>query len=122
MEALRLSDRIGVMDQCGIRQVGSAEDVMNRPADEVVASLVGIGTIVSGQVIATAGDTFSVAVGDREIESIGQFTVGEIVGVYVRPENVALSIASFEGTNPSLRTSARNVFPGTVTGVTHMGF
>jgi tungstate transport system ATP-binding protein len=122
MEALRLSDRIGVMDRGGIRQVGSAEDVMNRPVDEVVASLVGIGTIVSGQVVATAGDTFSVAVGDREIESIGQFTLGETVGVYVRPENVTLSIASFEGANPSLLTSARNVFPGTVTGVTPMGF
>jgi tungstate transport system ATP-binding protein len=122
MEALRLSDRIGVMDKGGIRQIGSAEDVMNRPLDEVVASLVGIGTIVSGRVVENHGDTFSVRVGEKEIESIGRFSVGEMVGIYIRPENVTLSIPFSQAAGTVLHTSARNVFPGTVRSVTPMGF
>jgi tungstate transport system ATP-binding protein len=122
MEALRLSDRIGVMDHGRIRQIGSTEDVMNRPVDEVVASFVGIGTVVSGRVVENRGDTFSVRVGEREIESVGRFSVGETVGIYIRPENVTLSIPLFQPDGSSLQTSARNVFSGIVRSVTPMGF
>ena len=122
MEALRLSDRIGVMDRGGDTsgrfRRGSDEQTRRRGS--------GLPCRYRNDHFRTGrgahGDTFSVAVGDREIESIGQFAVGETVGVYVRPENVTLSIPSSEDTNPSFQTSARNVFPGTVTGVTPMGF
>jgi tungstate transport system ATP-binding protein len=121
-EALRLSDRIGVMDCGGIRQIGSLEEVMNRPVDEVVASLVGVGTIISGQVVENKGDTFSVAVGNREVESVGQFAAGETVGIYIRPENVTLSSGHSHNPGVPFQTSARNVFSCTITGVTPMGF
>jgi tungstate transport system ATP-binding protein len=122
MEALRLSDRIGVMDHGKIRQIDSAEEVMNRPVDEVVASFIGIGTVISGRVIESRGDTFSVAAGGREIESIGQFAIGETVCIYIRPENVTLSIHPSENRSAPVQTSARNVFSCTVTGVTPFGF
>ncbi|RPJ04884.1 MAG: ABC transporter ATP-binding protein, partial [Deltaproteobacteria bacterium] len=41
-EALRLSDRIAVMNRGKILQIGSPEDVMNRPSNEFVASFVGV--------------------------------------------------------------------------------
>jgi tungstate transport system ATP-binding protein len=122
MEALRLSDRIGVMVQGRMRQVGPAEDVMNRPIDEVVASFVGTGTIISGQVTESKEDTFLVKVGNRHIESIGRFAVGETIGVYIRPENVTLSVPPRNGSTPSSQTSARNVFPAVVTSVVPIGF
>ena len=46
MEALRLSDRIAVMNGGKILQVGSPEEVMNHPVDEFVASFVGVETIL----------------------------------------------------------------------------
>ncbi len=122
LEALRLADRIGVMDKGGIRQIGSTEEVMNRPTDEVVASLIGTGTVVSGRVIERHQDGFSVLVEGKEIETVGDYSVGERVSIYVRPENVTLSIPSPENGDIRHRTSARNVFPGTITSVTSMGF
>jgi tungstate transport system ATP-binding protein len=73
MEALRLSDTIAVMESGWILQKGPAEDVMNKPVDEAVASLVGIGTTVTGVVAGCDGDTVVLKVGDREIETIGDF-------------------------------------------------
>lgn len=119
MEALRLSDRIAVMDRGGIRQVGLAEDVMNKPADETVASFVGAGTVLSGQVTENRGDTFLIKVGDREIESSGHFAQGETVSIYIRPENVTLSVPHEK--DAPLETSARNVLRGRITDVIPLG-
>jgi len=121
MEALRLSDRMAVMGRGRIHQVDAPGEVMSRPADEFVASFLGAGTILTGQVEESRGDTFAVAVGDKKIESIGNLAAGETVSIYIRPENVTLSMDS--GSEPSAQlTSARNVFPATVVRVTTLGF
>jgi len=120
MEALRLSDRIGVLSQGRMRQIAPAEEVMNRPIDETVASFIGNGTVVSGQVLENRTDTFVIKVGDREIESSGHFSPGERFSVYIRPENVTLSIPGDEkGSAPE--TCARNVLRGKVTDVIPLG-
>ena len=49
MEALRLSDRIAVMNQGRILQIGPPAEVMNQPLDEFVASFVGVETILTGR-------------------------------------------------------------------------
>jgi tungstate transport system ATP-binding protein len=111
------------MDRGRILQTGPPEEVLNAPVDEFVASFVGTGTILKGQVSKSGRDTVTVAVSDREIESAGSFPVGSHVILCIRPENVTLSVQTGtirEDGRPV--TSARNVFPGTVTGVTHMGF
>ena len=51
LEALRLSDRIAVMNEGKILQIGSPEEVMNHPVNEIVASFVGVETILTGKVI-----------------------------------------------------------------------
>ena len=48
MEALRLSDRIAVMKEGRILQIGASEEVMNHPGDEFVASFIGMETIITG--------------------------------------------------------------------------
>jgi tungstate transport system ATP-binding protein len=55
------------------------------------------------------------------VVSVGHFNQGENVSLYIRPENVTLTIPSPDRSNPGL-TSARNVFSGIVTSVTPMGF
>ncbi|OPY70567.1 MAG: Fe(3+) ions import ATP-binding protein FbpC 2 [Syntrophorhabdaceae bacterium PtaU1.Bin034] len=117
VEALRLSDRMLVMNRGTISQIGSSEEVMNKPRDESVAGLVGIGTILSGHVLESRNGAFKASVGGKEVEAMGDFHVGEMVDLFIRPENVTISVGSDHA-----KTSARNIFPGIITNVTPMGF
>jgi len=115
-DALRLSDRIAIMNKGKILQIGSPEEVMNYPVDEFVASFVGVETILTGFVTKRGSGTFVASVSGKEIEAVGEVRLGEEVILCVRPENVVLSINPDGGI-----TSARNVFLGKVIRVTPMG-
>ena len=117
MEALRLSDRIAVMNIGRILQMGSSVEVMNHPVDEFVASFVGVETILSGKVIKRNGGTFVASIEGREVEVVGDAHLGETVVLCIRPENVTLSTRSSEE-----GTSARNVFPGRIEKIVSLGF
>ena len=54
-EALRMSDRIVVMNNGSIVQQGTPLDVMNNPSNEFVASFVGMDTILEGKVVKSSG-------------------------------------------------------------------
>jgi tungstate transport system ATP-binding protein len=117
LEALRLSDRIAVMDGGKIFQIGSPEEVMNHPVDEFVASFVGVETILPGKVIRKDAGTFITTISGYEIEAVGDASLGESVVLCIRPENVILS------TLPSnTMTSARNQFPGKIEKIVPLGF
>ena len=49
-EALEISDRIAVMDKGDLQQVGTPEEVYERPANHLVASFVGEANFVEGRV------------------------------------------------------------------------
>jgi len=117
LEALRLSDRIAVMNGGRILQIGYPEEVANHPVNELVASFMGVEAILTGRVIKKDGGTFSASIEGQEIEAIGEAHLGESVVLCIRPENVTLSIRpSQEG------TSARNVFPGRIEKIVSLGF
>ncbi|HOF04436.1 MAG TPA: ABC transporter ATP-binding protein [Syntrophales bacterium] len=61
-EALRLSDRIAVMQDGRIAQLGTPMAVMNHPANESVAAFVGVETILAGRVVKYERGTVTVAV------------------------------------------------------------
>jgi tungstate transport system ATP-binding protein len=115
-EALRFSDRMAVMNQGKILQIGSPEEVMNRPIDEFVASFVGVETILAGKVIKKEGGSFFASVSGREIEAVGQVQLGEEVILCIRPENVTLTPRP-----PKEATSARNHFPGRIEKIVSLG-
>src|SRR4030066_1151572 len=48
LEALRLSDRVAVMNRGKVLQIGPPDEVMNCPVDEFVATFVGVETILPG--------------------------------------------------------------------------
>jgi tungstate transport system ATP-binding protein len=115
-EALRLSDRIAVMDGGKILQVGSPEEVMNRPVDEFVASFVGVETILTGNVIKRDGGTFVASVSGKEVETVGEAQIGEEVVLGIRPEHVTLTAHSSRE-----MTSARNLFPARIEKIVSLG-
>jgi tungstate transport system ATP-binding protein len=115
-EALRLADRMAVMNGGRIAQIGSVAEVMNRPVNEFVASFVGVETVLPGRVLETSDGVFVAAVEGGEIQAVGHVRTGEGVLCCIRPEHVTLS------TNTSFsETSARNVFPGTIRKITPLG-
>jgi len=116
-EALRLSDRIGVMNDGRILQIGAPEEVMNHPINEFVANFVGVETILRGKVIRKDEGSFITLASNHEIEAVGEVRLGESVALCIRPENVTLATAS-----RSVPTSARNVFHGRITKITPLGF
>ncbi len=116
LEALRLSNRIAVMNGGTILQIGPPEEVMNHPANEFVASFVGVETILAGRVVKMDGGTFVASVSGQEVEAVGDAHLGEAVVLCVRPENVTLL------TRPSQEgTSARNIFPAKIVRIISLG-
>ena len=116
LEALRLSDRIAVMNGGKIPQIGSPEEVANHPIDELVASFMGVETILTGRVIKTNGGTFIASIEGQEIEAVGDVHLGESVVLCIRPENVTLSVCPSQEA-----TSARNVFAGKIVKIISLG-
>ncbi len=115
-EALRLADTMAVMQQGRLIQMGPPADVINFPADEFVASFVGMGTVLKGRVVQARQGTVSVSVADKLIECVGNAAIGQSVILCIRPENVTLALpAHHDG------TSARNHFTGIITRLVPMG-
>ncbi len=115
-EALRLSDRIAVMEGGRIAQIDRPTVVMNQPVDEFVASFVGTETILEGEVREVNEAALMVRVNGSEIEVVGKGRIGDKVVLCIRPENVTLAIS-----NGTVKTSARNSFRGRVGRIVPMG-
>jgi iron(III) transport system ATP-binding protein len=92
-EALALSDRIAVMREGRISQIGTPHDIYASPAEPFVADFIGTSNFLRGQMVdAGEGDTILVnldATDQRlEIKSDKTFTPGTAVLVSIRPEKV----------------------------------
>ncbi|HBG06570.1 MAG TPA: ABC transporter ATP-binding protein [Geobacter sp.] len=115
-EALRMSDRIVVMNAGRIVQLGTPAAVMNRPVNEFVANFVGMETILEGEVLSNRDQQMAVMVAGHEIDTVGSERAGDHVYCCIRPENVTVSVS-----HPSEKSSARNVFPGRIVEIASMG-
>ncbi len=115
-EALRLSRRIVVMQRGTVVQSGTPSAVMNEPVNEFVASCMGMETIVEGVVARRVDGEVVMAVGGREISSLGAGAPGDQVYCCIRPEHVTIELHS-----PAGSSSARNVFPARITSVASAG-
>jgi molybdopterin-binding protein len=117
-EALRLGDRVAVMMDGSIRQVGTAAEVFGAPVDEEVAAFVGVETIVRGRVQSLADGLATIDVGGTAVQAmVPSLDSGGEVLVCLRPEDVVLEPAGLD-TRP---TSARNHLRATVRRITTVG-
>lgn len=115
-EALRLADRIAILNDGRLAQVGEPSEVSERPADEFVASFMGMETIATGRALASDGGMTRASFGGCEVEFCGEAEAGGLVTIGVRPENVTLSHHGEPG-----HTSARNVFGARVVSLAYSG-
>jgi iron(III) transport system ATP-binding protein len=114
-EALTLSDRIAVLNQGKLFQVGAPRELYERPANRFVADFIGINNLVDGTVRAVdaAGGRLTV---DSALGALGalpnaQLRAGDKCVICVRPENVAIGEVAGE----------RNAVRGTIAFAAYLG-
>jgi len=91
-EALAMSDRMAVMNQGRIVQIGAPLDIYSLPADRFVADFIGLMNFIPGRVTERRGDEASVEFlqGHRlNVRDYGEW-LGACV-VAVRPEDISLA-------------------------------
>jgi spermidine/putrescine transport system ATP-binding protein len=89
-----MSDRVAVMNQGLLEQVGTPEDIYHRPASAFVADFVGTANRFAGRIESGSAGRYSVAIdgiGSRGVRGPDGLTAGSNVLVLVRPENLHLT-------------------------------
>jgi multiple sugar transport system ATP-binding protein len=114
VEALTLGDRIFVMNEGKVQQIGSGEELYDRPANAFVASFIGTPQInLIGGTVAAADGGVAIAINDQFLPLsgsqrswLGPWT-GKDVLLGIRPEHLGLGDIAPE--QPSLGATVRLV-------------
>ena len=112
-EALVMSDRVVVMADGVIQQIGTPADLYSRPANRFVADFIGEANILEGT-LRSVGEAFEIEIPDGTVFAAAGAAVatGERVAVVVRPESVVLGPAA---------AACRNAFEGRVEQAIYVG-
>src|SRR5690606_30102830 len=109
-EALSLSDRIAVMFEGRVRQVGTPQEVYRRPADRRVAKFLGFDNFLDGTVSGRSGEWVDVTfAGGLTVRAAG---AADGTG---SPTKVAIRSNHFELLDDDGAAAGPNDWPGTVT-------
>jgi putative spermidine/putrescine transport system ATP-binding protein/spermidine/putrescine transport system ATP-binding protein len=107
-EALSLSDRLAVMSEGRIRQLGTPEDVYRRPSDRFVASFVGDTNVLRGRLDRIDGSNAIVTVGAVRIKvpsgPLQGVAASAPVDLFMRPEQLAVTRAGGQAGEACLGT------------------
>ena len=110
IQGQRLGDRIGVIMSGRIAQVGTGTEIFSRPTSREIARFVGIDAALEGMITANEAGHASIAVGSQVLEAITSLPPKTAVTLFIRPEEVTVSIPD----HGSLKTSVRNQMDGTI--------
>ena len=119
-EALTMSDRIAVMSNGHVEQVGTPEEIYDSPETPFVAGFIGSANLLPARVESMRDDVATVRLaGDRILEipifaENHDFRVGEDALVMIRPERVRVSTARPEGESALPATVVELIFQGPV--------
>ena len=95
-EALSMADRIVVMNEGRIEQVGTPEEIYSTPASPFVADFIGVMNFLQGEVT-TSG---KVLIGENTLDcKTANISVGSKVQITVRPEDILCSADSKKAAN-----------------------
>jgi spermidine/putrescine ABC transporter ATP-binding subunit len=113
-EALSMADRIGVVHEGRIQQLGTPRDLYDGPANAFVANFIGETNLLEGAVAEVGPSTLVRLDGGHEVRveiaAPGDLEAGERVRLAVRPERIRLR----DGSGPGH-------IPGRITQATYMG-
>ncbi|MCR4425870.1 MAG: ABC transporter ATP-binding protein [Firmicutes bacterium] len=120
-EALTLSDRIAVMHEGLIQQIGTPRELYERPATRFVADFIGTNNLLPGTVEVVTGLEYRVKtpIGDLIGVSAHGLPAGAACCVAVRPENMAIGRDAAAPTGNG--SAAANTASGRVGFYSYMG-
>ncbi len=99
-EALSMSDRIAIMNGGVLEQVGTPDEIYEKPASRFVADFIGESNIFYGTIKDKSQDIYTLEVEGGQIQAKGtEFGEDEIVYVSIRPEKLLLSKEKVNGFN-----------------------
>jgi len=110
LQGQRLADRIGVIMDGLLAQVGSSSEIFYQPKGRQIARFVGIDAITGGQVIENTGGHALIRVGETCFEALTDIPGGKWVSLCIRPEDVTL----IPSDSVSEKTSMRNRIVGRI--------
>jgi iron(III) transport system ATP-binding protein len=105
-EAVVLGDRIGVMRNGKLLQMGTPDQIYNRPADPFVANFTGATNELSGTLVERSGEFGVIDLGDGrrgEVSLLQALNPGDKVRIALRPENIGIG-----------QQQGSNIFPARV--------
>ncbi|MBA3430249.1 MAG: sulfate/molybdate ABC transporter ATP-binding protein [Actinobacteria bacterium] len=91
-EALELAQRVVVMHEGRVEQVGPPSDIYNEPETPFVANFVGSANVIHGIVVGGR-----VQFGEQHLRGAGHLADGVMAHAYVRPHNVRIARTSPNG-------------------------
>ncbi len=119
-EALTMSDRIAVMNEGKVEQLGSPRAIYERPGTRFVAGFIGTSNLLSGDVKSASADRAVILSGDGQHIEVPlreglSAAIGSPVELTVRPEKIDLTLDGAGAGAASCRLR------GTVTEVVYLG-
>ena len=115
-EALAMSDRIAVMSDGEVQQIGGPTDIYEHPLNRFVADFIGDTNFLDGEIVAINDDLVTCRIGGQsmfEAENSGGHKVGDQVTLFLRPEKIRLSAQT--------ETNGADTRPGTVANIVYLG-
>lgn len=87
-EAMRISDRIAIMNAGRVEQLGTAAEIYGNPASSFVADFLGKINFFTGQIVFAQSDRMAVnsAIGELNLPRRNGFAVGDTVALGIRPD------------------------------------
>lgn len=109
-EAAYLGDRVAVINEGSIVQVGAPSEVLFKPANAFVARFTGMENLLEGRVLSSSGGVISVDVDGGIIQAVGEEKAGTRVILGLRAEDIGLVPLN----QLSMPSSYRNSFEATI--------
>jgi spermidine/putrescine transport system ATP-binding protein len=112
-EALTMSDRIAVMSQGRVEQVGAPKDIYENPATAYVADFLGVSNLMDAEALGPVADGCRVKLGDFELVA-GQGEPDALGGckITIRPERIDIEPQGTAGENRIPAMVERVVYVG----------
>ena len=110
-EAMAIADRIGVMNQGQIEQIGSAQDLYLRPASKFVANFIGKCNLIAGK--KTQINTF-ITLANQSLQFNEKLSSINATAIFFRPEQSWLTLKLAENVNSILVTVKSYVYLGPI--------
>lgn len=114
-EAIIMGDRIAVINDGNVVQMGEVNDVFTKPDNPLVAAIVGMENVLIGEIIERSEGLVYIKVGKCTLVALDTGVVGPEVAVCIRAEEIILEKGNV------LESSARNRFSGRIIDISPQG-